>query len=808
METLIQDLRFSFRLIYKNLKFTTMILLVISLGSGSVSAVFSLMDAMLINPLAHRITTGDRLVVIWETNLSKGLTEWSSSVPNYLDYQQSARSFEELTAAIDRFFTMTGGEYPERIWGGYTSANYFTVLGAKPMMGRTYLPEENQAGRDRVIVISHRLWEKRFGSDQNIVGKKVQVDGAEHEIIGVMPQGFDFPPGNLNVEIWKPIVFSDSMRVERGSHSLDIYGLLKPGVTADEANAEMSVIARRLEQQHPITNEGVGARVLTVRDQMAKPAKLILWVLMGTVCFLLLIVCANISNFLLVRSVSRRKEFAIRIAVGMGKWRLVRQLLTESLTLALIGCGVGIILGVWGVKALIAITPDWILNSTPRMVDMGLNWRMVSITVMVTLLTGIIYGLAPAIYGSRSDINPILKGSGKSDTSPRAHRLGNLLIVVEVAITLILMVGAGLMVKSFTQLITVPLGFDPKNVITMKISLPESRYQGSSKIADFYSRLLGQIKAMPQVKSVGVANLVPLEPGSSRTGIDGVPQQNPDTGPTVNYRVTSPDYFTAMRIPIMAGRSFTEHDIVGSQPVMIINEALARRYFPNEQPLGKQLRVVREEIVREIVGIVRDAKQAGVGRNTAPEIYVPMVQSPRSDMTLVIRTDSDLTSLISSVRNQVRNIDPAQPIFNINLMDRVIEESVYPQRFFMLIITILATLALVFSTLGLYTIVSYSVAQRNSEFGIRMAMGARPGDVLKLVLRQGAVPALIGSTLGLIGAFFLSSILSGLLYEVKAQDVITFVATSLLLVMISIVATLIPALRAARLDPVAVLRHE
>ncbi len=810
MGTLWQDLRFGLRTLFNNFGFALVALLTLALGIGANTAIFSVVNAVLLRPLPFK--DSDRLVLLWSTSARENNPQQPSSFFDFNDFKQQNRSFSEIAAATPIWsFVLSGGAEPEQIQGQYVSANLFPMLGVAPQKGRDFLADEDQPNGAPAVIISHGLWQRYFSSDPDIVGKMLRLDGNQINIVGVMPAGFQFLE---RVELWVPAAKNPFANRARSTRLLSVIGRLKSDINLQQANAEMAMIARQLEQQYPDTNSGVGARLVPIHVQVTGNVRPALLVLLGAVGLVLLIVCANVANLLLARSASRRKELAVRAALGAGRARLIRQLLTESLVLSLFGGAVGLLVATWGIDLLLALSPAQI----PRYNKIGVDVTVLCFTLAASLLTGIAFGLAPALQTAKINLTESLKEAGRGAGADfRRRRTSRILIVAEIAMTLVLLVGAGLLIRSFAQLLEVNPGFVTENVLTMQALMPQSKYPLPQQRADFYRQLEARLKSLPGVESVGAVTRLPLGALNNVTSfvqIESRPVQ-PGQSPEIDFRRASDGYFQTLGIPLLKGRLMTEQDVAGGAGVVVINEAMAKRFWPNEDPVGKRVRTgvnPEQNPWLRVVGVVGNVHHLGLDIEPRAELYFHTLTNPPFGPFIAIRTKSDPMNLIAAVRMQVRSIDGDVVVANINTMEQLVSASVAQRRFLMLLLSIFAAIALALAAIGIYGVISYSVAQRTGEIGVRMALGAEARDVIGMVVGEGMVLVLAGVGIGLIAAFALArlmaSVLSNLLFSVRATDPVTFAAVAAILGVVALLACLIPALRAAKVDPMVALRCE
>lgn len=801
MQTLFQDLRYAGRMLVKTPGFTAIAILTLALGIGANSAIFSVVNAVLLRPLMYR--DSEKLIRLYE-GLPQGGTG-SVSVPNLKDWREQNTVFSEITAYQFGNFNLSIQDQPERIVGANVSSEFFDVLGTRAQLGRTFQKGEDQPGSNRVVVLSDALWRRNFGADANLVGKDISIGGENFSVIGIMPPQFKF----LASQMWVPLVFTEKQLASRGSHAFNVLGRLKPERTLDQAKEEMATIARRLEQQYPDQQKNRTIKLVPLQEDNVRLIRPALFLLLAAVGLVLLIACTNVANLLLARAASRRSEIAIRAALGAKRGRLVRQFLTESVLLSFLGGLCGLLLAKWGTDVLVSMATGYL----PVMTEISLDWRVMGFTLALSLLTGMIFGMAPAMHISKTDLQDAIKDGGSRGGSSRGSWLRGFLVVAEVAAALILLVGAGLLLKSFLHLLQVNPGFRTENVLTMRISLPDGKYKSADAMAGFYRQLLERVAPLPGIEASGVINLLPVLQAGYNGEFQIVGQEPDPSGkpPLVEIRTVSPDYFRALGVPLVSGRTFSSRDQQGSEPVAIVNETFARRLIPNQDPLGKYIKDDQEPGIK-IVGVVGDVKQFGLIAPTIPELYTPYTQPPgpgtTQTMTLVVRTSGDPEALGPVLRKEVLSVDPAQPVYEVQTMQTVIGKAVSYQRLNMQLLGIFATLAMILAVIGIYSVMSYQVSQHTHEIGIRMALGAQPWHVLRLILREGLTLTLIGVVLGVAGAFALTRLLASLLFGVRASDPLTYVMVSLLLIFVALLACILPARRATKVDPLIALRYQ
>ena len=809
MQTLLQDLRYAIRMMAGNRAFTAVAVLALALGIGANTVIFSVVNAVLLRSLPF--PEPDRIVMVFESDLKKQSREAIAGA-NFMDWRDQNQVFENIAAYREESFSLTGGDRPERASGVVTTASLFPVLGVKPIVGRVFQADDENRGIGRVAVISQSLWERRFASDANIVGQKLTANSEPLTIIGVMPAGFRFPEES---DLWIPprqvvpehvLRPTVNMAASRDSHYLEAIASLKPGVTLDQARADMNAVAHHIEEQNPSEMDR-SVTLVTLREYQVGNIRPTLLILFGAVGFVLLIACANVANLLLARAATRHKEIAIRTALGASRLRLVRQLLTESVALSVAGGSLGLLLAVWGLTPLISLMPANISGAKAINID-GVVFFF---TLGVSLVTGLVFGLVPALQATKSDLNESLKEGGRGGTAG-AHRsrVRSSLVVAEIALSLVLLIGAGLMIKSFIRLEQVNPGFETRNVLTMRLSLPAAQYPDGRRRGAFFQQVVERIGALPGARLGAAISRLPLTPGNSSRSFEIEGSSNDSSGDERNadYRVISSNYFEALGIPLLKGRAFTEQDNSDSPPTAIINETAAKRYWPNEEPIGKRLRIQSGDPWMEVVGVVGNVKHLGLDTQSKAELYVPYLKDPWPFMTIVVRSASNPKSLADAMRNEVWAIDKDLPVPEIKTMDELLSGSIARRRFNMLLLGIFAAVALVLAAVGIYGVMSYSVTQRTHEIGVRMALGATQSNVMKLVVGQGITLALIGVGIGLAGALALTRVLASLLFEVSTTDPATFAIISVLLTGVALAACFVPARRASRVDPMVALRYE
>jgi putative ABC transport system permease protein len=802
METLLRDIRYGVRSLAKRPGFTAIALIALALGIGANTAIFTLVNAVLLRPLPF--AEPDRLVWVWG-NIKGGGSRASVSPPDFLDYRQQNTTFEEFAASVGvpLPLNLTGNGEPERLQAAAVTGNYFQALGVKPALGRTFLLENEKPGNDQVVVLSHGLWQKRFGGSADIVNKTVTLGGKTCQVLGVMSQDFSFPQA---AELWVPLNFdAEPGMKQRKAHFLRPIGRLKSGVTMAQAQADTDAIARHLEEQFPESNSGWNLRLVSLREQLVGNTRPTLYILFGAVGFVLLIACANVANLLLVRAAGRQKEIALRTALGAGRFRIVRQMITESVVLALVGGILGVVLATWGVELLVSLSE----GSIPPTAQVKIDATVLSFTLLISLVTGVLFGLVPALRTLKVDLTDSLKEGGRSASEGvHRNRTRSILVVLESAVAVVLLIGAGLLIRSLIQLQNISPGFDAHNVLTMRVDLPRQKYDTPEKSTNFFSQLESRLGSLPGVEKVGFISELPLsgQPNDMPYTVEGRPPVSIDQAFDDDFRRVNRHYFEAMRIPFLRGRNFTDQEVSQSAKVVIISDLLARRTFPDEDPLGKRLIMSFGNQPFEIIGIVGDLRHRRLESDPLPAMYMPTYQT--GWMNVVIRTKGDPTALVAAARKEVQGIDPDQPVAAVKTMEQWLETAVAAPRYRTSLIALFALVALILACTGIYGVMSYSVTQRTHEIGVRMALGARRFDVLKLVVRQGMALVVVGVLLGVVAAIGLTRVMSSLLFGVTAKDPLTFVAVALVLTVVAFIACYLPARRATKVDPLVALRYE
>jgi predicted permease len=811
MGPLLKDIRYGVRSLLKHPGFTAIVVVTLAVGIGASSAIFSVVNTVLLRPLPY--PRAERIVAIQELTADGKRVQVTPA--NFLDWRAQSTVFEHLAAILTRPANLALADTAERIDLAMTSANFFSVFGAEPKYGRFFVAADEQAGHAPVVVISHGLWQRRFGGDPSLIGKPITLDGVSYSVIGIAPTGFSYPD---KTDVWVPpfkLAPTMNERMDptqvRGFGMLAAVGLLRPGVGLPQAASEMETITTRLRQQYPDSNNRRFNRVVSLHTHLVGETGPMLLLLFGAVGFVLLIACANVANLLLASAATRQRELAIRTALGASRMRLMRQLLTESGILALAGGALGFLLALWGVALMTKLLP----GDFPRLGEIKLDWRVLGFTLAASLVTGILFGFAPSLQLSKSGVQDSLKEMGRGVSGSRRHnRLRNLLIVGEVALSVVLLAGAGLLFRSFMQLQSVNTGFNSEQLLTARLTPAGANYRTDPDYISFYNQTVQRISAVPGVVAVGAINTLPLDKGpTAGFRIEGRPPLTADKWPGGNYRTVSPDYFRTMDIPIVQGRGFSDHDTMSTPFVMIVNQALARHDFPNENPIGKRISLGGngpngQPVWFEIVGVASDVRSLELREEAAPEFYLSALQDSFGNMFVVVRTSVEPTTLAASIRQAASEVDKTASVSDIRTMDRIVSAAVTQPRFNLVLLGLFSGIALLLSAAGIYGVTAYGVTQRTHEFGIRMALGAQVGDVLRMIIKQGMLLITAGIVLGLVASFALTRLLRKLLFGVSVSDPLTFVVITLLLTFVALVACYIPARRATKVDPLVALRYE
>jgi putative ABC transport system permease protein len=817
---MLSEIKVALRGLAKSPGFTAIAIVTIALAIGANTAVLSLINALLIRPLPYK--NPQQLVLIWEQFANQGLERIPVSAPEYLDYEKELRSYDNIAAFDYVDLNLTGGELPERVQGSVVSPDLFRVLGIQPIRGRTFEPDETQTGRDDVVVISERLWQRRFNSDPAVLNSKINLDGRSYTVVGIMPASFEFPiplfglQGNQfagRADIWKPLSFTNDELKQRGARSYGVIGRLGEGVNAKQAQAELNTIIAnwipRFKENYAVET-GFGARVYGLQAQVVGGMRPALLILLGAVALVLLIACANLTTMLLARGGSREREMAIRVALGAGPMRLLRFLLIESVLLSVIGGVAGIVLAIWGLDVLTAVGA----KTVPRLREVNLDATVLFLTFAISVATGILFGIAPALASAKPELTEALKEGGRgTSTGVRRNQLRNTLVVSEIALALVLLIGAGLLMKSFVHLQNVNPGFNPRNVVTAELSLPLVKYPRGKPVIDFYAEVLRRVSALPGVQSAAFTNILPLSGSNTDNSfhIEGRNEMVTKVFPDEEIRCITPDYFRVLQTPLLRGRFFTESDNADAPGVVIINQAMARKYWPGEDALGKRINFGDADPNNikwfTIVGIVGDIHHQGLDVDPKPEFYLPHPQRPYRGMILTVRSEQDSRALTSTLRKEIQSLDPDEPVANVRTLETVAGESIAPRRMSVALLGVFATIALLLAGVGIYGVISYLVVQRTHEIGVRMALGAQRHDVLRMVVGHALKLVGIGAVIGLVLALLSTRALAALLYSVSAFDLSTFLFVTITLAGVALLASYIPALRATRADPMIALSH-
>lgn len=802
---LLRDFRYAVRMLWKHPGFAVVAVVTLALGIGANTAIFSVVNSVLLSPLPYEAP--DRIVVVWERQVIANLNQQPVALPNFENWKEQNHVFEQLAALRSSTFNLTNNSETERVTGARVSTSFCSLLRVKPILGRDFLEEDGKQGGPSVALISYGLWRGRYGADPKLVGKAIQVDGAPYTVVGVLPPELNYPTPDTDLIV--PLIPQPKEMV-RANHFVQVLGRLRPDVTLAQANAEMETIATRLEGQYPETNKGYRVQLVPLYEQLVGKIRPALLVLLGVVGCVLLIACANVANLLLARASSRSMELAVRTALGASRWQLIRQLLTESILLSLSGGLFGFFLALWGVPALTRLSSD----SIPRLQEIGVSLRVLIFTVLISLMTGIFFGILPAWRSSNKGMTNVLREGRRGSTGSQLHkRVLNVLVVLEVALALVLLVGAGLMIRSFLSVRQVPLGYNPKGILTAGIGLSPIKYPELQQQAVFYQDLLARLETVPGVVSVAAVSKRPVTGFStSDFTIQGRPVEQGHE-PGADYRVISPRYFQTMGIPFVSGRDFTLRDDKEMPDAVVINKVMADRFWPGEDAIGKRIQLSAETTRwREIVGVVGNEKLSALDTETGPAIYVPLQQNtfPNAlrSIVLIVRSSGDPLNLASAIQKEVRAMDQEQALFQVRPLEELIDSSLSQRRFNSLLMVIFALLAGLLAAVGIYGVIAYSVTQRTQEIGVRLALGAQPSDVLKMILAQGIRLSLTGIIGGILASLALTRILSSMLYGVHQTDPLTFLLIPLLLMAVALLASYLPARRATRVDPCVALRND
>ena len=824
MTSLLQDVRYAVRTMLKKPGFTLIAVITLALGIGGSTAIFTVVDAALLRGLPYQ--SPEQLYHLWETTPQKEFAQREFSYPDYQDYQQN-QVLDGLAAYTGGGGIMSGRGEPERVFAPGATANFFSVLGVKPILGRTFQPGDDKPGAPLVTVLTYGMWQRRFGGDAGILGQSLTINGDSYTVVGVLPASFQF--ALRNADLWRPYQPTDAQLTRRFMHGTNLIGRLKPGISAQQAQTELSVIAKRIEQENQQSHAGTALKLVPLQEQVVGQVRPIMLVLLAAVGFVLLIACANVASLLLTRSLSRQKEVAIRAALGASRWRVVRQLLTESLLLSLAGGAAGLVIAYWGVHGLVAALPETQLNALPFLKSLQIDSSILAFSFGLSLLTGVVFGLVPALQSSRPDLNEVLKEGGRNTASGTGQRLRGALVMTEIALAVVLLVGAGLMMKSLLRLLRSNVGFNAENLLTMTVALPPAKYTDAAKQVAFFDQLNERVRSLPGVTGSGTVNVLPLQGGNTtRFIVEGDSVPPPGQEIEANIRVVDESYFQTLGVQVMAGRMFDGRDGANVAPssstaansvtnnantpgAVIIGKSAADKIFAGRNPVGRKLVYPSSPGPPEvIVGVVGDVKIGGLDEAIRPVLYYPFRRFPGTGTNLVVRTQGDPTALAAAIRSETRGLEPDVAVFNVRAMEQIIADSpaAFLRRFPALLISIFAGMALLLASIGIYGVVSYSVSQQTHYIGVRMALGAQAADILKMVLRQGLTLTLAGMALGVLAALGLTRLLRTLLFEVQTTDVPTFGLVLGVLFGVALLACYIPARRATKVDPLVALRYE
>lgn len=810
-DTLRLSLKHALRTLYSNRLYTLIVVSMLALGISGTTVIFSAVNSILLRPLPY--ANADRVVYVWGNNLSRGISESPLSIPDLTDHKAQNTTFDGLAASFSSSINIAFAEYPEQVTATQITVNTLDVLGIKPVVGRNFIPEEEVFGNHRVALLGYELWQRRFGGDPNVINQMINMNGVPRQIVGVLPDEFKYPL--RETQVWIPLAINPAQTQARNDRWAVVIGLMKPGVTVEQAQTDLTTIASRLEQQYP-ENKGVSLRLVPLATQVFGAIKLPLQLLLGASLAILLIVCANVAGLMLARAAVRERDMAIRAALGAGRGRLIAQLMSESLIMALIAGVVGTLLSLWLVKLLIAYGT----TALPQLEEVGFDRRALAFAAAVSLITSVLFGLAPALRASKPELEETLK-EGRRNTvlSGSGRRLLNAMVVTEITLSLILLIGAGLLLRSFVSLLQVDPRFDPTNVLTMEMTLTGPKYRDNAAVKQFFQQLMQRVQALPGVQTASATHNIPLGGGlrlyMSMDSQGQIADSTRENRPDVAYFQITPDYFKALSTPLLKGRAFTDQDDANHPPVAIITEQAAQTYYPNEDPVGKQIRIGSPQNWSDwitVVGVVPDIRFEELNNTPTMQVYTPHLQGLKfgrslNRMVLAVRTTTDPGSLTSAIQQQIWSLDKDQPVTNILTLSQLVSDSLAQRRLIMLLLVAFAIMALLLAGIGLYGTLSYMVTQRRHEIATRMALGAQQRDVLTLILRQGMVLVVIGVVLGLASAFFLTWLVTSMLYSVSPNDPLTFVGVPLLIALISLLACVVPAYRASKTDPLKILRN-
>lgn len=809
MKTLLQDLRYAVRTMLKKPGFAMIAVMTLALGIGGSTAIFTVVNAALLRGLPYK--SPDKLYHLYEVTPQKQFAQREFSYPDYIDYQKNG-VLEGIGAYTGGGGIITGRGEPERVFAPGATANFFSVLGVDPFLGRTFQDGDDKPGAPRVVILTYGMWQRSFGADPGIVGKPITFNGDNYTIVGVLPADFQF--AFRNADMWRAYQPTDSQLTRRGLHGTNLIGRLKPGVTAEQAQSELALIAKRIEQENAASHAGTGLKFVPLQEAVVGQVKPILLVLLAAVGFVLLIACANVASLLLTRSLARQKEVAIRAALGASRWRVIRQLLTEAVLLSVVGGAAGLLIAYWGVGGVVAMLPDSQLAALPFLKSLHIDKSILLFSFGLSLITGIVFGLAPALQSSRPDLNEVLKEGGRNTTGGSGHRLRSALVMSEIALAVVLLVGAGLLMKSLLRLLQSNVGFNPEQMLTLTVGVPPAKFSQPNQLVQFFDQLKQRVDSLPGTKGSGTVDILPLQGGNTtRFTIEGDPVPPPGQEIEANVRVVSETYFQTLGVPLIAGRMFDDRDGLtpNSGGPVIIGKTAADRIFAGRDPIGRKVVYGSAQAQPDvIVGVVGDVKIGGLDEALRPVLYYPFKRFPGPGANLVVRTTADPASLSNAIRTEARSLESDAAVFNVRAMDKIISESpaAFMRRFPALLISIFAGVALLLASIGIYGVVSYSVSQQTHYIGVRMALGAKPSDILKMVLRQGLTLAVAGLVLGVVGALALTRLLRSLLFEVQTTDLSTFAIVIGALFTVTLFACYLPARRATKVDPLVALRYE